>query len=359
MNITSGIIPSAQKIVVYGPEGIGKSTFASKFPDPVFSDTEGSTKKLDVKRFDAPSSWEMLLMQAQYVRDNKPCKTYIIDTADWAERLCTQSVCAKANKSGIEDFGYGKGYVYLRDEFGKLLNLLEEVISRGINVVFTAHSFLRKFEQPDEMGAYDRYEMKLSKYVSPMLKEWADAVFFVNYKTYVVDDGNGKKKAQGGQRVMYTTHNPCWDAKNRDNLPDELPFDFEQIKSIIPDAANLQPEAQTTTQNAAQTVKQQAIDKLNAMEDKGDFEEIVDGNANNLKTPQTLHSSDPTIQQLYDLMNANHVSVDELQCVVADKGYYPKETPIENYDKDFIAGCLIAAWDQVYTLVKEYQKVPF
>lgn len=354
MNITSGIIQSAQKIIVYGPEGIGKSTFASKFPDPIFSDTEGSTKKLDVKRFDFPSSWKMLMEQVVYVRDNKPCKTYVIDTADWAEKLCTQSVCARANKTNIEDFGYGKGYVYLRDEFGKLLNLLEEVISQGINVVFTAHSFLRKFEQPDEMGAYDRYEMKLSKFVSPMLKEWADAVFFVNYKTYVVDDGNGKKKAQGGNIVMYTTHNPCWDAKNRDHLPNELPFDFEQIKCIIPDAVNLQTKVKNTAQNEVQ-----AIDKLNSMEDHDDFEEIIDNDMSTQKTSKILNSSDPTIQQLYDLMNLNHVTIDELQQVVADKGYYPKETPIENYDKDFIAGCLVAAWDQVYELIKEYQNVPF
>ncbi len=165
MNITSGVIPSAQKVIVYGPEGIGKSTFASKFPDPLFSDTEGSTKKLNIKRFDAPSSWEMLLQQVQYVRDNIPCKTYVIDTADWAEKLCAQAVCAAHKKQSIADFGYGTGFTYLKDEFGRLLNLLDEVISKGINVVITAHSYLRKFEQPDEMGAYDRYEMKLTKLV--------------------------------------------------------------------------------------------------------------------------------------------------------------------------------------------------
>ena len=59
MNITSGVIASAQKVVVYGPEGIGKSTFASQFPRPLFIDTEGSTKKLNVQRFDKPSSCGM------------------------------------------------------------------------------------------------------------------------------------------------------------------------------------------------------------------------------------------------------------------------------------------------------------
>ena len=48
MDITSGKIESAQKVIIYGPEGIGKSTFASKFPSPLFSDTEGSTKHMDV-----------------------------------------------------------------------------------------------------------------------------------------------------------------------------------------------------------------------------------------------------------------------------------------------------------------------
>ena len=344
MNINSGIIPSAQKIICYGPEGIGKSTFASKFPDPLFSDTEGSTKKLNIKRFDTPSSWEMLLQQVQYVRDNKPCKTYVIDTADWAEKMCAQSVCAAHKKQSIADFGYGTGFTYLKDEFGRLLNLLDEVISRGINVVITAHSYLRKFEQPDEMGSYDRYEMKLTKLVAPLIKEWADAVFFVNYKTYVVtDDKTKKSKAQGsGARIMYTTHHPCWDAKNRDGLADELPFDFEQIKHILPDYAQ--------------------SDNLATVVEHDKFYEIVDND--DVQTSASdypeLHSDNAIIQQLYDLMKVKKVTVEEIQAVVADKGYYPRNTPIENYDNEFISGCLIGAWSQVFSIIeKDYRSLPF
>lgn len=357
MNITSGIIPSAQKIVVYGPEGIGKSTFASLFPDPLFSDTEGSTKKLNVKRFDAPSSWQMLLQQAEYVKNSKPCKTYVIDTADWAEKLCSQAVCARANKSGIEDFGYGKGYTYLKEEFGKLLNILNEVIEQGIHVVFTAHSYLKKFEQPDEMGAYDRYEMKLTKYVAPLLKEWADTVLFANYKTYVISDKNGKKKAQGGTRMMFTTHNPCWDAKNRDGLPDELPFDFEQIRHILVTDNTTSPVS-VPINDAFTQIKQMTDD-----DDLESFEEIVEAEDNedseNVDAAKPLSSPNPVIQQLFDLMNTNKVTVEDLQAVVADNGYFPRETPIEAYGEDFISGCLIAAWPQVLSKITEYKKLPF
>ncbi len=69
----------------------------------------------------------------------------------------------RASEEGIEDFGYGNGYVYAKEEFGRFLNRLSGVVDAGINVVLTAHAQIRKFEQPDEMGAYDRYELKLGK----------------------------------------------------------------------------------------------------------------------------------------------------------------------------------------------------
>lgn len=100
-------------------------------------------------------------------------------------------------------------------------------------MVITAHAKMRKFEQPDEMGAYDRWEMKLSKQVAPLLKEWCDLLLFCNYKTFVVTAQNETKKVQGGKRVMYTSHHPCWDAKNRHGLPEEIELDYGNIAHIF------------------------------------------------------------------------------------------------------------------------------
>lgn len=349
MNISNGIIVSAQKVVLYGSEGIGKSTFASHFPNPVFIDTEGSTKKLNVKRMDKPTSWTMLCEQVKYIIVHPElCSTLIIDTIDWAEQLCVEHICSKANKKGIEDFGYGNGYVYEKEEIGRFLNLLDEVIAKNINVVLTAHAQLRKFEQPDELGAYDRWELKLGKktssQISPLIKEWADMVLFANYKTFAVavDDQGKKHKAQGGQRVMYTTHHPCWDAKNRDGLPDEVPFDYSSIAHIIPDF-------KATSENIT-TV------------DKGDFEEIVDN------TPQPQPSTAPSTEQvvsnpgipkpLADLMQASGVTEKMLRETIALQGYFPESTPIENYPNDFIS-YLISIWDKVLESVKENNQLPF
>jgi hypothetical protein len=207
--ITSGTIAAPVKTVLYGPEGIGKSTFAAQFPAPVFIDTEGGTKRLNVARLPAPTSWAMLLDEvAEVSRGNVPCGTLVIDTADWAERLCIDAVCARAKVKGIEDFGYGKGYTYAKEEFGKLLDALEEVLNTGHNVVVLAHAAITKFEQPDAVGNYDRWSMKTSKQVAPLLREWCDMLLFANYKTVVEKAGsapNAKNKAGGGFSTPATT----------------------------------------------------------------------------------------------------------------------------------------------------------
>lgn len=232
--IKRGKIETAKKVVIYGPEGIGKSTLASKFPECVFIDTEGSTKELDVARYPSPETWNDVITYVNDFIESMPGKTLVIDTADWAEQLCISQTCVDLHVKGIEDVGYGKGYVYLSEAFQKFLAKCNELIDQGVNVVFTAHAMMRKFEQPDELGAYDRWEMKLSKKVAPLLKEWADIVLFCNYKTDVITDTNTKsKKATGGRRVMYASHHPCWDAKNRYGLPDQMEMEFENIASLF------------------------------------------------------------------------------------------------------------------------------
>lgn len=352
-NITGGVrFDEAQKAVIYGPEGIGKSTFASMFPNPIFIDTEGGTGKIDVQRLDRPTSWSMLLDEVRFIRNNPTlCDTLVIDTADWAEKLCREEICATAHKTSIEDFGYGKGYTYLMESFGKLLNLLEELKDRGINSVIVAHSCIRKFEQPDELGAYDRYEMKLEKKVAALVKEWSDLMLFLNYKTVTVKTDDKKTKAvSGGTRVMYTTHHSCWDAKNRFGLPDELTMDYGHIAPFIPCRLHAAPVVQKDTPEMVPTIPPKT-----APMPAEDFSPVPDETAEVIKMDLT-----GIPRGLADLMRANNVTPEEIELVVAMKGYYPSNTPITNYDPNFVDGVLIGAWDQVLSAIKsDVRSVPF
>lgn len=360
MEIIRGKQPGAKKTVIYGPEGIGKSTFVSHFPDVIFIDTEGSTKDMDVARTPTPSSWTMLMSQVKNLIDNKMCKTIVIDTADWAEILCTNHVCSKNQKDSIESFGYGKGYIYVQEEFGRLLNLLEEATKKGINVTFTAHAKMRKFEQPDEMGAYDRWEMKLSKNVAPLVKEWADMVLFCNYKTMVVNvDGQGvqkgKNKVQGGRRVMYTSHHPCWDAKNRYDLPEECDLSYETIRHIIEIP---EPKLQKNIALAQQPKeeKQKVPEFMNIPEDANEEVEFRTETEKKAQIPEAFRLPDSIPFALRELMEVNLVSEEEIQAVVANKGYFPKDTPIHNYPEAFVNGVLVGAWKQVYQCIKDLRE---
>lgn len=388
MEIIRGKFPHAKKITIYGPEGIGKSTFASRFPNAVFIDTEGSTKDMDVARLPRPASWEYLLQEIQYVKDTPGvCATLVIDTVDWAEQLCVEHICSKHHKDGIESFGYGTGYVYTKEEFGRFLNRLEDLVETGVNVVLTAHAHIKKFEQPDEMGAYDRWELKLGKKTSsqtaPLVKEWADMLLFVNYKTYsvAVDDKGKKHKGQGGKRIMYTSHHPCWDAKNRYGLPDECEFDYGAIRHIV--------EGSVAGQN--RTMEQPEEKKENKLPDfmslpEADADEELDFNTGekiqeekkeqkeekpekkgtkleaDMSRSEVFRLNDYIPKALQDLMYVNLVSEEELMEAVYHRGFFPRSTPFQNLPDEFIDGCLIAAWPKVMAVISEMrskQEIPF
>ena len=342
LKTTSGVILKPQKVVIYGPAGIGKTTFAAKFPDPVFIDTEGGTNQIDVKRLEGISSWSMLIGTIKEIKNNPSfCKTLIIDTVDWAEMLCQAHICDINGKKSMESFGYGSGFTHLREEMGKFLNMLSDLIEVGINVVLVAHSILRKFEMPEEAGNYDRYEMKLTakadSKLPSLIKEWADMVLFVNYKQIVVEIDN-KKKVQGGQRVMYTQYSPVWDAKNRHDLKAELPFEYDQISYCIPNHIDsttkpIEPTAPPEVPKVPEVTKVEPI-----IQQYNDLSELP--------------------RALADLMQANNVTVEEIQKAVYARGYFPQNTPIQNFGSDFIDGVLIGAWDQVFEMIKKEREIP-
>lgn len=335
MNITTGVVPKAQKVVLYGVEGIGKSTFAAQFPNPLFIDTEDSTLHMNVKRFDKPTSWQMLLQQIEFVKQNKPCQTLVIDTIDWAEEICKRHLMAANGWSAIDSEGYGKKYVALAKEIGELLNKLSEVIDVGINVVLTAHAWLRKKEEPDEMGAYDRYELKLEKKTAPIVKEWADMVLFANYKTTIITDSKTEsKKATGGQRMMFTTHRPTWDAKNRVGLPDEVTFDYNHVKPVIENITNV-----INKQTNSQPQPQQEPTQQNEFINQGQPEQQPDLSR---EPQQEIDSHIPA--HVADLMKLNQVTTEEIMKVIYVGGFMPQDTPIQNIPAD-LWGYLSTNWD--------------
>lgn len=388
MNITRGPIKTAIRLGVYGIEGVGKTTFASQLPGCVFIDTEGSTKHMDVARFDPPETYQDVLNDIDYVIQNPgEIGTLVIDTVDWLEKLVFRAVCAEKKIDAIEDLGYGKGYVYAKEKVQKLLEKLDGVIAKGVHVCLVCHSMIRKFELPDEMGSYDRYMLKLNeKNIAPLIKEWVDMLLFVNYKTDVVTASDGKtKKGKGGQkRVMYTNHTACWDAKNRFGLPDEMPFDYGQIGHLFGEAPPVEPvrsdpkpaarapekpaaKAPGELPPAAATVtKTRTVQPENEALPAGKPAAKPEPAARGpVKRPPEMASEneekDGHLAKLWELMKKDNVTDPLiLRAVVAEKDYYNADVPVKDYDTGFIRDVLIEAWDQVGKLcVDKTTEAPF
>lgn len=340
LNITTGRVQRPQKVVLYGVEGIGKTSLAAQTPDPLFIDTEGGTAHLDVRRLQKPETWEELIAMIREVAATPDvCKSLVLDTADWAETMAVDHICQKFKQPGLESFGYGKGYTFLSEEFSRLLAACDEVIASGKNMIITAHARQRRVELPDETGGFDVWGLKLSKQCAPLLKEWPDALLFLNYKTLVVATDSNTHKAQGGKRVIYTNHRPVFDAKNRHNLPDEMELCYASIAPIFGDTASApQAKAPAPAQSKAAAAS---------------------------KTPAAAQQPLPpvtpeTMQTITEWMEKAGIAADEIQTLVAQKGHFPPETPIEQYPEKFVRGWLMRNWDQVVTtIMNDPNHVPF
>ena len=232
MKIISGKQQRPQRVVSYGVESVGKTTFASKFPNPLFLDIEGGSNHLAVDRV-AVSSWKELGECIQEA-SRTDYETVVIDSADWAERLAVEDLLATSKKQSVEDFGFGKGWVMAAEKVSRFLTALDSLIDAGKHVVVLAHSKVQRTEPPDILAAYDRYELKLSKQSSPLVKEWADELWFFRFKTKAVSQENGKAKGIGGkERIILTTHSAAYDAKTRSGLAEELPMEWESVAHVF------------------------------------------------------------------------------------------------------------------------------
>jgi hypothetical protein len=268
-SVTKGKIAEPITVLVFGVEGVGKSTFGSDAPNPIFLDGERGSSELNVARFPVPETWSDV-REALRVLAVEPheYKTLVIDTLDWLEPLIWKHICARDKQPDIESYGYGKGYSAALDEWRVFLADIERVRARGLNIVLLAHSWIRPFKNP--LGDdFDRYEMKLNAKAGGLLKEWPKSVLFANYETTAAKDARTKRVrgVSTGARILYTTRTAAYDAKNRYGLPDQIPLSWtefeEAVKAAQPASVNdLISEIERKSHMLGEENKKRALDAI-------------------------------------------------------------------------------------------------
>lgn len=247
-NVQNGGTRLLPRTLLYGIDGIGKSTFASQSPSPIFIPTEDGASGIHVPQFPLCESWEdVLACLRSLCREEHQYKTVVLDSADWAQSLAIEHIVARDFAGDMQAFdAYGRGYKMLMQEWLKLLSALDFTRRRmGMEVILISHAVIRTFKNPSG-DDYDRYQSNLidtpSTSVWAKTKEWADIVLFANYEVVVRKDtaksskGKGILKAgKGGGRVLHSSPSAAWDAKVRAGweLPERFPLSQEEFRKHI------------------------------------------------------------------------------------------------------------------------------
>lgn len=246
--ITTGRSTAPRRLMLYGTHGVGKSTFASHAPKPVFIQTEDGLGEIECDKFPLTTTFdEAMQALSELYTDKHAFRTVVVDSLDWLERLIWAEVCRKRNVESIEDIGYAKGYVFALTQWREFLEGVTALRNdRGLMVILIAHARIERFENP-ETESYDRYVPRLHRLASQIVQEWCDEVLFANFKVYTkqTDEGFNRKRTHGigtGERILRTVERPAHVAKNRLNLPEEMPLDWSAYARHLNGRAHDEPQ---------------------------------------------------------------------------------------------------------------------
>lgn len=233
------------RIMLYGQEGCGKSTFGSHSPKSIFIQTEDGLGEIECSKFPLAKTLADVHASLMALQQEKhEFQTVVVDSLDWAERLIFDEVCREFGVKSIEkaDGGYARGYVHALTHWRKIITSLERLRNeRGMACILIAHAKIERFEDP-ESSAYDRYSPRLHKHAAALISEWVDAVLFATrrFRTQKEDAGFNRERtiaapvgADGGERIIRTIGGPACVAKNRFNLPAELPLSWDAFMEAL------------------------------------------------------------------------------------------------------------------------------
>lgn len=345
------------RTVIWGQPGVGKTTLASKFPNPWFIDIEKSTAwmpELKRRQWARPKTWHEILQQIQRFKAELPGDTLVIDSVDWMEAKYIDKFGAPG---GGDD--WGKSYNAMDKEFRRILDELTEISELGVHIVMTAHFQVKDQNDPDQMASYSKYILKMQKKTCSAVMEWADEILFLRFRdTVIAADKNGKKgKAVGGQiRDIKTVRAAAYDAKNRFDLPEEIEFKAdkalpEPLRTLLWDGF----EAYLALKNG------QPIPVMQPVQPEPTPKPVYSA-----PTPSPVPTPQPTAEsmppqpvtresrldpRLKALMDRDHVSISDIESLVAKKGWF--NCPIEQYPPNFVEQMLIGGWEQMTTALSQ------
>lgn len=245
MEILTGKQLRPRRVMLYGPHGVGKSSWAAAAPSPIFFDLEDGLGDIDCAHTPVLRDYGQIEEAISFlITQDHPYRTLVVDTVDWLETLVLDYVARQHGKRSIEEIGYGKGYTFALDKWERILGGFTHLRDqRKMGIILLAHAKVAKVKDPG-MESYDRYTPGLHDSASLLIQEWCDEVLFANYRVFTRAEDQGFNKTRsialgGKDRVVHTTNSAAFSAKNRLGLPDEIPMAWPEYAKHLGSPGNI------------------------------------------------------------------------------------------------------------------------
>lgn len=238
------------RIVIHGPEKIGKSTFASTMPNPIFIQCEDGLTGIDTNAFPLCENYDDIIAQLdELCAADHDFKTVVIDSATAAERLIHDRIKSIHNVQTIDAAagGYGKGYMEAANLWRQVVKRIDYLNSvKGMLVLVIAHSRIVSINDP--LGeVYDSFKLRLhspksGNGSSELLTEWSDMILFCDQERFQTNkdiDQNTKirRATTTGNRILYTSPSPAYTAGSRYPLPTKLEMTWTALSAALTNPA--------------------------------------------------------------------------------------------------------------------------
>jgi hypothetical protein len=230
------------RVIIYGPSGIGKTTFAASSEKPIFILTEDGLGDIEVPHFPLAKSYEEVMEAlTSLLNEDHDFKTLVIDSIDWLEPLVWEATCKRCGKSSIEDIGggYGKGYIETATEWKDFFDCVTYLRdTKDMTVVMIAHGAVTTVNDPTQ-PSYDVHGLKLNKRAAAKAVEFSDITGFATLKTYIKTEKEGFDKTRNRaisevDHILYLSPTAAITAKNRYNMPESIPLVWEEFEKHLP-----------------------------------------------------------------------------------------------------------------------------
>ena len=214
--------------------GLGKTTLAAMFPNPVFIRTEDGTQSIVGSNsflFDLAQDTDTIFDQiSALVEQEHNFKTLVVDSITQLNTMIEAEVIASdpKNPRSLNQAlgGYGAGHSAVAErhrEFRQACGYLSK--AKNMHIVFIAHADSETVDFPDS-DPYSRYTIRMNKKSVGHYSDNVDCVGFVKLKRFLKGDAENRKAISDGTRIITCYPTPNHISKNRFGITEDLVFDL-------------------------------------------------------------------------------------------------------------------------------------